>query len=77
MTFISFWKCFYFEYLVGELKDNASEKVDEVKDKASELATDAKAVGEGKYACYQREIVWLMLFYMNRSQTTCPRERYD
>jgi vacuolar-type H+-ATPase subunit H len=31
------------------VKEQASEKVDEAKDKASELAADAKEKGEGKY----------------------------
>jgi F0F1-type ATP synthase membrane subunit b/b' len=32
----------------AELKEQASEKVDQAKDKANELASDAKKKGEGK-----------------------------
>ncbi len=35
-------------FLAGELKDQASQKVDQAKDKANELASDAKKKGEGK-----------------------------
>ena len=34
--------------LAGELKDQASQKVDQAKDKANEVASDAKKKGEGK-----------------------------
>lgn len=36
----------------AELKDQASEKVDQAKDKANELAADAKKKGEGKQSSY-------------------------
>jgi hypothetical protein len=38
-----------FEYLAGELKAAASEKVDEVQNAASEVAADAAQKVEGKY----------------------------
>ena len=40
-----FLQIFYLKYLVGELKGQAAEKVDEAKDKASEVAADAQQKG--------------------------------
>ena len=34
--------------LAGEVKDQASQKVDQAKDKANEVASDAKKKGEGE-----------------------------
>ena len=35
-------------FLAGEVKDQASQKVDQAKDKANEVASDAKKKGEGE-----------------------------
>ena len=52
---------FFFVYL--EVKDKASEKVDQGKDKANEVATDAKKKGEGNRSWFKKNIFSIFLFY--------------
>jgi hypothetical protein len=56
----------------AELKDQASEKVDQAKDKANELASDAKKKGEGKVIIYEN-LYFSFLIRSQRSSFTKSR----
>jgi F0F1-type ATP synthase membrane subunit b/b' len=54
----------------AELKEQASEKVDQAKDKANELASDAKQKGAGKENYFQKKnFISDFIFSIFRSQT--------